>query len=288
MIFDAFDALIQRTVVARGGRAFVAETGGWPLFRYDIPGHGDGPPVVLVHGLAGDAHNFFSIFEGLRKLSRRVLAFELPGHGRSPLPTDRSPPSIEGHYEILQAFLNDVVGEPVVLVGNSLGGALVAHATAHLPNEVCATALLSPAGAHIDENGFSEIRRLFGATSDREVLGTVTRLLHRRIPGTALVVPHFRRKFESPAVQVLLKNGYHSLEPADVHGIRQPITLVWGDNERILPADGLDWFRTHLPRHARVVVLDRCGHAPQLEHPKTVMRLMKELIDEVMGVRAAA
>lgn len=288
MIWDAFDALILRRVLARGGKAFVADTAGWPLFRYDMPGTGTAPPVVLVHGLAGDTHNFFSIFEGLRKVSRRVLAFDLPGHGRSPLPAGRTPPTIETHYEILSAFLDDDVGEPAVLVGNSMGGALVAHATAMRPQTVLASALLSPAGAHFEEAAFEEVRRLFSCANDLEVKSTVKRLTHRSIPGTRLVVPHFRRKFQAPAVRALLENGYQSLETKLVESIRQPLTLVWGDNERILPPDGVQWFRNHLPRHSRVVVLDKCGHAPQLEHPKVVLRLMNELIAELSPKFVAA
>lgn len=288
MLWDAFDALIHRRVVARGGKAFVAETAGWPLFRYDMPGTGSAPPVVLVHGLAGDTHNFFSIFEGLRKISRRVLAFDLPGHGRSPLPSNRRAPNIETHYEILSAFLDEDVGEPAILVGNSMGGALVAHATAMRPETVLATALLSPAGAEFHDGAFEEIRQLFGAASDEEVKNTVTRLLYRRIPGTRLVVPHFRRKFQAPAVRALLENGYQALETRLVESIRQPLTLVWGDNERILPPDGVQWFRNHLPRHSRVVVLDKCGHAPQLEHPKVVLRLMDELVAELVPAVVAA
>lgn len=281
MIGEAFDALVTRRVVARGGAATLEETGGWPLFRYDIPGRGEGPPVVLVHGLAGDTHNFFSLFEPLRALSRRVFAFDLPGHGRSPLPGHRMPPTIEQHYEILTAFLQDVVREPAVLIGNSMGGALVAHATADQPQRVAGTALLAPAGAHIDDAAFDEVRSLFRGMTDRDVQRTVERMMHRRIPGTSLVVSHFRRKFEAPAVRALLEYGYRALEPQQVTSIRQPLTLVWGDSERILPADGLHWFRQHLPGHARIVVLDRCGHVPQLEHPKVVMRLLADLYEDL-------
>lgn len=281
MVWDVLDAMIHRQVVAGGGRASVEALGGWPIFRYDIPGRGLGAPVVLVHGLAGDTHNFFTLFEGLRDLTRRVLAFDFPGHGRSPLLTGRDPPPIEEQYELLRMFLREVVCEPAVLVGNSLGGALVAHATYDAPSVVLGSMLLAPAGAHVDDEGYQGLKRLFQGSTYAEVRATVHRMMHRTIPGTGLVVPHFKKRFSAPAVQLLLANGYRPLDPALLGSIRQPVTFVWGRSEKILPADGYHWFQRHLPPHSRVVLLDRCGHVPQLEHPDRVLSLLEDLIDAV-------
>ena len=77
----------------------------------------EGPRVVFVHGLFGQGKNWTTIAKGLAD-SHRVTLVDLPNHGHSPW-TDRV------HYldmvEMLAAELEHL-GEPVTLVGHSMGG----------------------------------------------------------------------------------------------------------------------------------------------------------------------
>src|SRR4051812_45947077 len=92
---------------------------GGPVHVVDYGGAPDGPAVVLGHGLGG-SHGNWDLFAPLRTSSARVWALDLPGFGRSE-PGERRA-SVPANVAVLQRFLREVVGEPVVLVGNSMGG----------------------------------------------------------------------------------------------------------------------------------------------------------------------
>jgi pimeloyl-ACP methyl ester carboxylesterase len=101
-------------------------------------------PVVLLHSLAGRSGQFAALLEYLRR-SRRAVALDLRGHGRSPAPAD-------GDYAIpamardVAAAVDDLALQRFVLVGHSMGGLVaVAYADQH-PERVAALLLLDPAG----------------------------------------------------------------------------------------------------------------------------------------------
>ncbi|MFJ4437716.1 alpha/beta fold hydrolase [Streptomyces sp. NPDC088923] len=81
---------------------------------------GDGPPVVLLHGLAGYAGEWEAVAVRLRARGRRVVAMDLRGHGgsvRHPRDTSAS-----AHADDVAALLGRLGAGPAVLVGQSLGG----------------------------------------------------------------------------------------------------------------------------------------------------------------------
>jgi len=80
---------------------------------------GEGRPMVLVHGLGGACENWLAV-GGLLAEHARVLAPDLPGFGRTP-PAGREI-TIAASQRALHRFLEAAVGEPAILVGNSMGG----------------------------------------------------------------------------------------------------------------------------------------------------------------------
>ena len=79
----------------------------------------DGPPLVLVHGLGGSHLNWVLVGPALAA-GRRVVAIDLPGFGLSPgIGRDSS---VQPNAAVLRDFLQTVIGQPAVLVGNSMGG----------------------------------------------------------------------------------------------------------------------------------------------------------------------
>jgi pimeloyl-ACP methyl ester carboxylesterase len=77
----------------------------------------EGPRIVFVHGLFGQGKNWTTIAKGLSD-DHRVTLFDLPNHGHSPW-TDRV--DYQDMADTLAGEL-EVMGEPVTLVGHSMGG----------------------------------------------------------------------------------------------------------------------------------------------------------------------
>ena len=99
-------------------------------------GHPAAPVVVLVHGL-GMSIDSWGPVPNLLASDHHVIAYDLRGHGRSSR-ARRGDYSLDAHADDLAAVLQEVADRSVVLVGNSLGGAIAVHA-AHrglLPSSV--------------------------------------------------------------------------------------------------------------------------------------------------------
>ena len=112
--------------------------------HYEDGGSGPGLPVLFVHGLAGDLDMWRAQLDHLRP-ARRALALDLRGHGLSGLPKD-------GDYSI-PAMASDVLAvadaagiKRFVLVGHSMGGAVILAVAQAAPGRVAGLLFADPAG----------------------------------------------------------------------------------------------------------------------------------------------
>ena len=115
-----------------------------PAGRIAVDGGGAGAPVVFVHSLAGTGGHWSAQLEHLRR-SRRAVAFDLRGHGRSEAPRngDYAINSVAGDIDAVAGALGL---ERFALVGHSMGGGVaLAYAGAH-PERVDRLLLLDPIG----------------------------------------------------------------------------------------------------------------------------------------------
>jgi pimeloyl-ACP methyl ester carboxylesterase len=98
--------------------------------------------VVLAHGLGGSVLDW-SLLAPLLVPFARVIAFDMPGFGQSPVPTDGAL-GIAAEVRALAELIESLDGA-VHLIGNSLGGVVAAQLAAFAPENVLSLSLLSPA-----------------------------------------------------------------------------------------------------------------------------------------------
>jgi pimeloyl-ACP methyl ester carboxylesterase len=115
---------------------------GNPVHIADYGGITDSPTVVCVHGLAGSHAQWQALARALSPHCR-VLAVDLPGHGRTPRLGRSS--TVSANQKVLNRLLRDVIGEPVVLVGHSMGATLSVLQAAGYADTVSAMALIAGA-----------------------------------------------------------------------------------------------------------------------------------------------
>ena len=113
---------------------------GGPVHYADYGGQGS--PLVLLHGLGGSRLNWMAVAPALAA-RHRVFALEYLGHGLTPLAGRKA--NLAGHRRLIDAFIEKVVGEPAVLVGNSTGGHLAIVEAALRPEQVAGLVLVDPA-----------------------------------------------------------------------------------------------------------------------------------------------
>jgi pimeloyl-ACP methyl ester carboxylesterase len=267
---------------ARGFALREIRSGSRRVLVYDRAGRGAAPPALLVHGLGGSASSFAGLAVPLLAVARRVLVVDLPGHGRNRLAPEEEPASALEQDAAVGAVLASV-GEPCVLVGNSLGGALCLHAAATHPEQVAAVVGLSPAGAPLAGEARSQVLHAFrgGIESAREL---PARLYARPSRLAWLFERDVGRHFSAPPVRALLKNlsagDDPGMRPETLDRIRQPVLILWGDADGILPRTSVEFFRSHL-RRGTVEVLPGCGHLPQLEQRAIVAARIARFLAEL-------
>jgi pimeloyl-ACP methyl ester carboxylesterase len=113
-----------------------------PTHYFDFGGPPDGRLLVCVHGLGGAAWNWAALAP-LLVTTCRVVAVDLAGHGRTPSAGRGT--TVGANRRLLDAFLRDVMREPAVLLGNSMGGAISVLEAAASPELVEGLVLIDPA-----------------------------------------------------------------------------------------------------------------------------------------------
>lgn len=98
---------------------------------YEI--HGDGPPLLLLHGFTGSVENWAPLVQSLRD-AYRLIVIDLPGHGRSSVPSapsDYAMPLVSRH---IIALLEHLGYEDAHLLGYSMGGRLALYLALYYPH----------------------------------------------------------------------------------------------------------------------------------------------------------
>lgn len=265
-----------------GYRSRYVRTSAGRVHVLDAPGRGVLPPIVLLHGLSSAGVHFLPLLRRLRGHVRRVVAPDLLAHGFSDAPAVMR---AELMASALVEALDDVIDEPSVVYGNSMGGlAAVRYALAR-PARVRALVLASPGGAAMDEAELRHFASGFSLTKHDEALGFVDRVLARRSRFRQLLAWGVRRQFGDPRVRALLSALVPAdlLRPEELAALSIPVLLVWGRDERILPRAHFEFFRRHLPEHTRIEQPDGFGHAPYLDDAGAVARQIFAFVVEVEG-----
>ena len=236
---------------------------------------GSGPPVVLIHGLSGSWQNWLETIPHLAR-AHTVIAVDLPGFGRSELPEEDV--SIPGYGRFLDAFLTEVGFDRTALVGSSMGGLIAAQTAAAFPDRVERLVLVSAPGLgkpqRIPEDvdlGHPFIARLAPYARFAGHIGALRRLAlarivtHPELIGKDIVMAS-AGGMGKPGVQAALRSILSYDFRPHVRDITAPTLLIWGANDRVVPARVADRYQQALPG-ARKVILPDTGHAPMLERP---------------------
>ncbi len=255
-------ALRRRGFESRAVRTCVGN-----VHAYVAPGDGPIAPVVMMHGIGSAATPFGPVLARVRKHARRVTAPELPGHGFSDVPTMRMTPDLL--TDAMREALDQLIDEPAVLCGNSLGGAVALRYAIDRPAKVRALVLVSPAGARFSEAELDALRRSFAVGNDRDTVAFLERLYHRPPWFVPLVAGEVRELMHRRVVRDLLLTATpeHAPTAAEIGAITAPTLLLWGQSERLLPATGLAYFRANLPPHAVIEEPQGVGHCPHFDDP---------------------
>lgn len=276
--------------------------------RVFISRYGSGDPVVLLHGIAHSSDAWAGVIPALAR-KYEVVAIDLPGCGRSDKPqTDYS----IGAQAAAVRFALDSLGLGLVtLVGHSFGGGIAMMMAYQYPERVGRLGLVSSAGFGRDLHPLFRVASLPVAPryAMRVLFHPVVRpgrnlvgqLLSRAAGDPFFVEPSkYRKEFhlllkglEDPAAQraftATLRSASHlggqAISALDrIGSARFPVLIVWGRADRVFPVEHAFRAAKEVPQ-ARLVILDGCGHFPQIEATKKFTAALLNWLDNTEPVQ---
>lgn len=244
---------------------------------------GSGEPLVLLHGIGHRWQAWEPVLDRLAE-HHSVVAIDLPGFGRSPVPEGGMPASMPAVVELIASYFAAEGLQRPHVAGNSLGGAIALElASAGLVSSATA---LSPGGFYTP----AERRRALGILNalrvnsfiPRPVMRTGLRLgAVKALSYTQLVARPANltaRRAYGDAVALRRGRGFRPVARAARDYTFEgkpsvPVTVGWGTRDRIFLPHQLDRARQRLPE-ARHELLDGCGHVPMSDDPERVATLI--------------
>jgi pimeloyl-ACP methyl ester carboxylesterase len=176
--------------------------------------------------------------------------------------------------EAVNRILTSISDEPFVLMGTSLGGGLAVRFALEHPDRVSKLVLCSPAGAPMSERELKSLLARFEMKSIADGTDYVRRIFHRPPWYHHLLGREVYLLLKSPMVQRLVGQASPEdfLTAEELGSLIPPTLLIWGQSERLLPAECLDWFKANLPSHATIIEPEGYGHSPHLEQADDLAR----------------
>lgn len=252
------------------------------IHYYDFEGQGALPPMVLVHGASSAASDYSTVIRRLRRHTRRLIAPDSPAHGFSDRPEMLTPATLE---RAMFPLLDALVDEPVILIGNSLGGAMALRYTLARPEKILGLFLLSPAGAAMPDAARAALFRRLECRTVDEGYDFIQRAYHRQPLFRAVMAREVRRRFQTkPMRQFFGAIGPEDeLSPEQLAKLRPPTKLVWGQADRLLPRSFLRYYVRHMPAHVEIEQPPHFGHVPYLEYPWEVADMILDFARKVVA-----
>ncbi len=264
----------------------------WPIYhsRPEPASLNVGVPIVFFHGFGNDGTTWFSFFS-LLGARRELVTPDLPGFGMHALDR-RETPEPQWYCSVVAEFLRELTvrwGQPPIVVGKSMGGLIAGLVAGEVPNLVRALVLIAPAGIESPTvspfwHAWSKGSNLLLPRNEQE-WDSMLKLLYAgttHVPGFArretLRIIADRRDDLERIFSGLLSEGYNPLGDS-LGRIACPVTVVWGDQDRVMDPSGVNIIRQSLPS-ARIHILEGCGHSPTRERPDDVGRILLDVISQ--------
>ncbi len=259
---------------------------------------GDGPGLILFHGFGDSADTWRPLIEVLGRRNQRAIAVDLPGFGAaSRLHEGAMLPQLDAFAAGLVAHVHAETGAPVIVGGNSLGGVVSLRAAQQAELPIAGCVPIAPAGLDMPR-WFELIERdpvvrsvlALPVPVPRQAFALAVGEVFKRLafsqPGkadprvVAAMASHHR---DRESVRRLLATGRQLLpELQDCFSLDQvgcPVLLIWGTRDRMVSHSGARIISEALP-DTEVVLLEGCGHCPQLEETERVAELLLAFAQE--------
>lgn len=264
------------------------------LIQYSVAGE-DGPAILLVHGFGAFWEHYRDNIHGLAESGNRVWAITILGFGKSEKPNVVYTELLWA--ELLRDFIVDIVGEPVHLVGNSIGGYLVAILARIWSDLIKSIVLINSAGNVIPRYSFIPLSTIQDRqTSGASWLGSRILVFYLRLRTQELLKKCYPTRVEraddflisemlrasyDPGVLVVLESifSFNLSIPLNflLEDVKEKVLIIQGMKDPISDSNSKV---AMLKEHCDGVMIKEldAGHCPHDEVPERVNTIICEWI----------
>lgn len=241
-------------------------------FNYWVKG--EGQPLIVLHGLMGELSNFKHVMEYFSSNGYQVFIPVLPIYTLPIINTN-----VKSLVEYVKDFIEFKNFEKVILFGNSLGGHIALYFTKHYPEYVKALVLTGSSGLYEKSMGNTYPKR-----GDKEYIRKKVeevfydpKVASEELVNTIIETVNDRGKVIRTLA--LAKSAIRHNMAKDLPSFTMPACLIWGKDDKVTPPDVADEFNKLLP-DSDLYWIDKCGHAPMMEHPEEFNKIMHRWLQE--------
>lgn len=244
--------------------------------KFQYVEYGNGPVIVVLHGLFGALSNFKDVLDHFSAKYKVVI----------PIMPIYELPVAETNVRSLADFIRDFIDfkgyESVTLLGNSLGGHVSLVYMQHYPGKVHAVVLTGSSGLYENAFGGSFPRR-----EDKNFIRQKVEITFYD-PKTATdelvdeVFAIISDKEKVLRTLALAKSAIRHNMAEELKNFNVPFCLIWGRNDTITPPDVAEEFHKLLP-NSELYWIDKCGHAPMMERPAEFNQLLDGWLNKLFG-----
>lgn len=278
-------------------RHFV-EIAGLKIF-YQTAGN-KGIPTLLIHGGGSDSSEFaWKHIIGKLGNNRRVIAIDLPGYGKSQMPSLNSMQNpFLYHIEFIGTFLKEMQIHKSNLVGISMGGGISLGAALAHPELIEKLVLVDSYGLGKKMIGgistylasrtpyFNEVLRFILQKNRWAVKAGLKNLVYNPDLVTDAFVDEAWQALRSarmhPAWKAFQKHevtisGYRTDFREQFPGINKPVLIIHGKNDKLIPLEGAISAHQDIPG-SQLITLENCGHLPPREVPDRFVDILNKFL----------
>ena len=234
---------------------------------------GNGPVLLLLHGLFGALSNWMDVVEHFSAKYRIVI----------PLMPIYTLPILNTNVKALAEFVHDFITfkqyKDITLIGNSLGGHVTLVYVKKYPENIKAMVLTGSSGLYENAMG--------GTFPKREDYNYIKQKVEYTFydPNTAtkeLIDECFaivNDKGKLIRILSLAKSAIRHNMSDDLKNMTLPTCLIWGKNDTVTPPEVAEEFKRLLP-NADLFWIDKCGHAPMMEQPAEFNSILEKWLQK--------
>lgn len=247
---------------------------------------GQGPTVLLLHGLAAHIGRWAATIEELAR-DFHVIAYDHPGYGKSEKRGDVY--TIADLAQTLDEFLQVLDLKEVSLIGHSMGGTIALHHLLAQPKRIARAAVVAPAGIRPAHHWLGQLlvkaflkMGIARFVMPRMIAGCVV----QKTPAVQDMIFHSSHATEDPEWpklrDIAIKTAQHFLHYSLLNRLAEihvPLLIVWGEHDKLQSANLALAIHNKIPM-ARLALIPGCGHYPMLEVPDRFHAILHEFLTD--------